>query len=325
MSWPVCLSFPCCCCYGKPGNVHATPPAQCIFLLAASKNALHIRAMSSGCRSFSPNFWRPSTCANCYQQRSRHTTVQDSHDMERKTNSKNRAELSRSAESVTVKVPVEPVKPYAVVKIADGQDTSSPRGSRERWPRAAALLCRLKPNGGRRKLVSPPPPSSRQTAAEAKRCSVKKKSSTLATDIPFTAERAHYSKLPPEKPPRTLSTFLTEAERDAFLEYANRPNNDMKKQQEDEEFSAASTRVAYADSGQLHKEIAGLVAATLRDIASESTEKILCSENLWNKADWSWVQRVSGSKIVYKGAAFTVEEVSVCREEEGGMALLVAM
>lgn len=281
--------------------------------------------MSSGCRSFSPNFWRPSTCANCYQQRSRHTTVQDSHDMERKTNSKNRAELSRSAESVTVKVPVEPVKPYAVVKIADGQDTSSPRGSRERWPRAAALLCRLKPNGGRRKLVSPPPPSSRQTAAEAKRCSVKKKSSTLATDIPFTAERAHYSKLPPEKPPRTLSTFLTEAERDAFLEYANRPNNDMKKQQEDEEFSAASTRVAYADSGQLHKEIAGLVAATLRDIASESTEKILCSENLWNKADWSWVQRVSGSKIVYKGAAFTVEEVSVCREEEGGMALLVAM
>lgn len=282
--------------------------------------------MSSGCSSFRPNFWRPSTCANCYQQRSRHTTLQHSQDMERKTNSKNRTELSQRADSVTVKAPVEPVKPYAVVKIADGQ---VPRvGSRERWPRATALLCRLKPKNscGRQKLVSPPPPSSRQTATEAKRCSVKKKASTLPADITITFERADYhlySKLPPVKPPRTLSTFLTEAERDAFLEYANRPNNDVttkqeQQREEDEELSPATsinTRavvVACADSGQLHEEIAGLVGATLRAIASESAEKISCSEDLWSKSDWSWVQRVSGSKIVYKGATFTVEEVSLC-------------
>ena len=223
-----------------------------------------------------------------------------------------------------MKAPVEPVKPYAVVKIADGQ---VPRvGSRERWPRATALLCRLKPKNscGRQKLVSPPPPSSRQTATEAKRCSVKKKASTLPADITITFERADYhlySKLAPVKPPRTLSTFLTEAERDAFLEYANRPNNDVttkqeQQREEDEELSPATsinTRavvVACADSGQLHEEIAGLVGATLRAIASESAEKISCSEDLWSKSDWSWVQRVSGSKIVYKGATFTVEEVT---------------
>ena len=213
-----------------------------------------------------------------------------------------------------MKVPTEVVKPYAVVKIAEGQEPDrAQRGSRERWPRATALLCRLKPHSSRRKLVSPPPSPPRQASTEAKRCSVKKKANTLATDVPFTAERARssyqsFAKLPPEKPPRTLSTFLTDSERDAFLDYANLPNNEV------EEFPcvpATTTRVAYADSGQLHKEIADLISTTLRGIVAESIDKISCSENLWTLSDWSWVQRVAGSKVIYKGTALTVEEVSV--------------
>ena len=65
------------------------------------------------------------------------------------------------------------------------------------------------------------------------------------------------------------------------------------------------------NSGQLHKEIVDLISTTLRGIVAESIEKISCSENLWTLSDWSWVQRVSGSKVVYKGTALTVEEVSV--------------
>ena len=302
------------CCYGnRTTSGHTSSPIRAYFF-SGPQNALHICTMSSGCNSFRPNFWRPNTCTHCYQHRSRHRSAQDSIAMERKTNVKNRAELSRSSECVSVRAaPIEAVKPYAVVKIAEGEEPGAQRGSRERWPRAAAFLHRLKPSSSKRKLVSPPPPSHRQsTTAEVKRCSFKQKSSTLATDIPFTAERTIYqsfTRVPPEKPPRTLSTFLTDAERDAFLEYVKLPNNEV------EEFPtvpATSARVAYADSGQLNKEIADLISATLRGIAAESADKVSCAENLWSsQADWSWVQRVAGSKVPYKGTAFIVEEVSV--------------
>ena len=37
VSWPLCLSFPCRCCYGKPGNFRPRLPRKYIFLSAGLK------------------------------------------------------------------------------------------------------------------------------------------------------------------------------------------------------------------------------------------------------------------------------------------------
>lgn len=322
--------------------------------------------MASACSNFRPNFWRPSTCANCYRPKSKHVTTQLSAEIE-----------SDSAQGERRRVGV--VKPYAVVEIKDDCQRRyseptllMPRAARGRPrfitsslsedPRRAAATQHVQvkarsasASGHPRRPITPkrkapPPPINKGKTEKAakppsphqlrKNCSHTRVATPLARDRTATTAKAdegqitRKKKTPPQKPPRTLSTFISTVEQEALLQrllqagHASRVQNaetsdktslvdsvqDSRIHPVQEHKSSADASPSHQDSrpvpvltaSELHSQVLDLMETTLQSVYERSVQRMMCKEKIWITS-WDDIQVFSSSHACYNGISMSIE------------------
>lgn len=306
--------------------------------------------MASFCDKFRPNFWRPSTCTNCYRPKATHAAV-ISHPMQ--------STQSRSAEVDGKQIGV--VKPYAVVDI--------PEEGRRRHSEPSVLKCRVRHasegdressehldthrvvpfhrrsrsasvavfNGGRtrqpitpkRKAPPPPVPPRRYKSATVGTADPFRGRATTAdpsrgratTQEPFRGRATTVTdggvvrrkRTPPQKPPRTLSTFISAADQEALLQQllsnSHTPQRSGEIDPEGPDSGQFGWNRDHAESmppGQLHSEILTVLESTLRSVYERSIGRLMCEGGLWSLR-WRDLQVVSSVCVCYSGIPLSIE------------------